>query len=110
MPRPPSAPSKSSSASRGRSIRTFPADHRYRHRSGLPDLRQYVLEEEAAQESKGPRVIKLDAPDPNPTWKPPPNLAIYLSTIELPDLKPGAPGRANSAKRPSVGRPPGVRG
>lgn len=79
---------------------------RYRHRGGMPDLRQYVIEEEAPQENKGPKVIKLDAPDPKPSWKPPPNLAIYLSTIELPDLKPG-PGRSNSSssKRPSpVGR------
>lgn len=76
----------------------------------MPDLRQYVVEEEAEPENaKGPRVIKLDEPERNPEWKPPPNLAIYLSTIELPDLKPGGAGRANSSKRPNVvGAPAGV--
>lgn len=68
----------------------------------MPDLRQYVIEEEAEPENpKGPRVIKLDEPEPNPQWKPPPNLAIYLSTIELPDLRAGGAARANSAKRPN---------
>ncbi|BEI86004.1 hypothetical protein CcaverHIS002_0602910 [Cutaneotrichosporon cavernicola] len=74
--------------------------NRFRHRGEKPDLHQYVLEEEAP-EAKGPRRINLnDAPADAPTWKPPPNLAIYLSTIELPDLKPGGAARANSNKRP----------
>lgn len=57
---------------------------RFRHRQGLKELHQYVVEEEP--ERKGPRVINLD--DSRPGWTPPPNLAIYLSTIDLPDLKP----------------------
>lgn len=78
--------------------------NRFRHRGGKPDLHQYVLEEEAP-ETKGPRVIKLDdTPADGPAWKPPPNLAIYLSTIELPDLKPGGAARtnSNSNKRPQA--------
>jgi hypothetical protein len=76
--------------------------NRFRHRSQQDDLHQYVLEEEAPEVNKGPRVIKLDdAPAAPPAWKPPPNLAIYLSTIELPDLKAGGAARANSSKRPN---------
>ncbi|BEJ16841.1 hypothetical protein CspHIS471_0602420 [Cutaneotrichosporon sp. HIS471] len=74
--------------------------NRFRHRGEKPDLHQYVLEEEAP-EAKGPRRINLnDALADAPTWKPPPNLAIYLSTIELPDLKPGGAARADSNRRP----------
>ncbi|ORY33706.1 hypothetical protein BCR39DRAFT_518688 [Naematelia encephala] len=73
---------------------------RYRHREGLGDLHQYVIEEENIKplpDRPGPKVIKLDD-EPQPSlsrtgskkaWTPPPNIAIYLSTIELPDLKPG---------------------
>ncbi|GFZ43645.1 hypothetical protein JCM24511_01365 [Saitozyma sp. JCM 24511] len=80
---------------------------RFRHREGMGDLHQYVCEEDelepaktAQPATKGPRVIKLDdEPAPAPprppkppgrdTWTPPPNLVIFLSTIELPDLSPG---------------------
>ncbi|RSH92781.1 hypothetical protein EHS25_008227 [Saitozyma podzolica] len=80
---------------------------RFRHREGMGDLHQYVCEEDELEPAKtaqpatrGPRVIKLDdEPAPAPprppkppgrdTWTPPPNLVIFLSTIELPDLSPG---------------------
>nr|XP_018267047.1 uncharacterized protein I303_01030 [Kwoniella dejecticola CBS 10117]OBR89205.1 hypothetical protein I303_01030 [Kwoniella dejecticola CBS 10117] len=82
---------------------------RFRHREGLPELKQYVIEEEADGPNSttmsggrpGPNIIKLDDDPPKKlspsnsisgkqkTWTPPPNIAIYLSTIELPDLKPG---------------------
>ncbi|WWC86372.1 uncharacterized protein L201_001248 [Kwoniella dendrophila CBS 6074] len=81
---------------------------RFRHRESLADLHQYVVEEPTSQPTPspggaktGPRIIKLDD-EPQPTssslssavngnsgWIPPPNISIYLSTIELPDLKPG---------------------
>ncbi|GMK58365.1 hypothetical protein CspeluHIS016_0503970 [Cutaneotrichosporon spelunceum] len=72
--------------------------NRFRHRGEKQDLHQYVIEEEAP-EAKGPRRIKLDDSPVDGPWKPPPNLAIYLSTIELPDLKPGGAARANSRKQ-----------
>ncbi|OCF31114.1 hypothetical protein I316_07246 [Kwoniella heveanensis BCC8398] len=83
---------------------------RFRHREGMADLKQYVIEEEVFVPPRpvssngrrpGPKVIKLDDEPPQPVqvqrqpssggkrWTPPPNIAIYLSTIELPDLKPG---------------------
>ncbi|WRT64252.1 uncharacterized protein IL334_001183 [Kwoniella shivajii] len=83
---------------------------RYRHHENLADLHQYVIEEEIFEgktsitSSLGPRsgsgskVINLNDESPVPKtppatgkkqWSPPPNIAIYLSTIELPDLKPG---------------------
>ncbi|WOO85233.1 uncharacterized protein LOC62_06G008733 [Vanrija pseudolonga] len=77
---------------------------RFRHREGLGDLHQYVVEEEDPHPlppvPKPPRVINLDDNSPlreEPKWTPPPNLAVYLSTIELPDLK---PGRRESQKNP----------
>lgn len=77
-------------------------DHRFRHREGMGDLHQYVIEEDPTRSSKpnptptpqrGPRVINLDdrppaLPPTKPKWSGPPNIAIYLSSIELPDLKP----------------------
>ncbi|KAL1410400.1 hypothetical protein Q8F55_004410 [Vanrija albida] len=81
---------------------------RFRHREGLQDLHQYVVEEEDAHPlpavPKPPRVINLDDNSPlreEPKWTPPPNLAVYLSTIELPDLK---PGRRESQKNNAQGQ------
>ncbi|WVW82428.1 hypothetical protein I302_104438 [Kwoniella bestiolae CBS 10118] len=82
---------------------------RFRHHEGLAELYQYVIEEEVVSKpppslnggKPGPKVIKLDDEPPKPispsnpvpgkskVWTPFPNIAIYLSTIELPDLKPG---------------------
>nr|XP_019014839.1 uncharacterized protein I206_00926 [Kwoniella pini CBS 10737]OCF53620.1 hypothetical protein I206_00926 [Kwoniella pini CBS 10737] len=82
---------------------------RFRHREGMSEMKQYVIEEEAdkpvstssSSAKSGPKVIKLDDEVPKKltpsnsmsskqqTWTPPPNIAIYLSSIELPDLKPG---------------------
>ncbi|CAD6568844.1 MAG: hypothetical protein TREMPRED_004793 [Tremellales sp. Tagirdzhanova-0007] len=82
---------------------------RFRHRESLNDLHQYVIEQEIPStapsprqnDRPGPKVIKLDDDLPPPSaplrhgsgnaseWTPPPMLEIYLSTIELPDLKPG---------------------
>ncbi|EKD03572.1 hypothetical protein A1Q2_02155 [Trichosporon asahii var. asahii CBS 8904] len=70
---------------------------RARHRNGEPELHQYVNEEQPPA-PRGPRVINLDDPKPEP-WRPP-LLAIYLSTIELPDLAPG--------RREAQSSPPGV--
>ncbi|WVQ85240.1 hypothetical protein IAT38_007405 [Cryptococcus sp. DSM 104549] len=109
---------------------------RFRHREGMSDLKQYVVEEEdlpkpvlspsSSGSRPGPRVIKLDDEPPKPPspsltpskpkWSPPPNLAIYLSTIELPDLKPGrretlkagVNGRAGPGKGPGKSPSPGV--
>lgn len=74
---------------------------RFRHRQRLKELHQYVIEEEP--EVKGPRVINLD--DRKPGWTPPPNLAIYLSTIELPDLLP-ANRKKTAHHRPAAGSAP----
>ncbi|RXK37567.1 hypothetical protein M231_05192 [Tremella mesenterica] len=81
---------------------------RFRHREGLEALHQYVKEEEPipmpkppARPQSPPRINLNDIPPPQPSkpkdskspggkeWKPPQNIAIYLSTIELPDLIPG---------------------
>ncbi|KAK1926542.1 hypothetical protein DB88DRAFT_482226 [Papiliotrema laurentii] len=82
---------------------------RFRHRENMGDLHQYVIEEEPFKPPSprptsrpGPPVINLDdSPPPSKperskssgknaaaTWKAP-NIAIYLSKIDLPDLKPG---------------------
>ena len=73
---------------------------RFRHREGMGDLHQYVIEEDPIRAPKptpvvhrGPKVINLDdrppaIPTTKPKWSGPPNIAIYLSSIELPDLKP----------------------
>ncbi|WWD17771.1 hypothetical protein CI109_102212 [Kwoniella shandongensis] len=93
---------------------------RFRHREELADLHQYVIEEEVPVSKRtvrpGPKVIKLD---PEPTrvdspqrslsgksakrWTPPPNIAIYLSTIKLPDLEPGR--REHRATQPATAPP-----
>ena len=81
---------------------------RFRHRENLEPLSQYVVEEQpfkptASTVSRpGPPVIKLDDPVPAPAkpkdkaWSAP-NIAVYLSKIELPDLK-GVRKDGNSAK------------
>ncbi|KAK4683401.1 hypothetical protein P7C73_g6872, partial [Tremellales sp. Uapishka_1] len=93
---------------------------RFRHREGLADLHQYVIEEEPTAlprpnipPPRGPKVINLDGPDPfaprlpshdsslKPLqqWSPPPNIAIYLSQIELPDLSPAKRAASLKASR-----------
>ncbi|KAL7424770.1 hypothetical protein Q5752_000454 [Cryptotrichosporon argae] len=86
---------------------------RFRHREGAKELYQYVVEEDDADPPpavpKSPRVIDLnDKPQPAPPvpakpkdWQPPKNLAIYLSTIELPDLKPKPTPAGTSARKPT---------
>jgi len=94
----------------------------------MGDLHQYVIEEDpvrvkpsppSAPAQKGPRLINLDdryishtrhtlnsrpapLPPTKPKWTGPPNIAIYLSSIELPDLKPKPKVRPNA---PLVAQP-----
>ncbi|OCF55343.1 hypothetical protein L486_06823 [Kwoniella mangroviensis CBS 10435] len=102
---------------------------RFRHHEDLPELCQYVIEEEAdsipSSATKGrkigPKVISLDDEAPKhispsesmrgkqKVWTPPPNIAIYLSTIELPDLKSGRREHlkyvASTSSRPQFSKP-----
>ncbi|WVQ77076.1 hypothetical protein IAR50_006759 [Cryptococcus sp. DSM 104548] len=83
---------------------------RFRHRENMSDLHQYIIEEEDTPKpvppSNGPKVINLNDPEhvPLPTsskvWTPPTRMAIYLSTIVLPDLN---PSRLASTRRTSAG-------
>ena len=45
-----------------------------------------------------------------PNWSPPTRIAIYLSTIELPDLKPVRREHNRPASRSSGGRTPDSKG
>ncbi|ODN91992.1 hypothetical protein L198_05664 [Cryptococcus wingfieldii CBS 7118] len=83
---------------------------RFRHRENMSDLHQYIIEEEDTAQpvssSKGPKVIDLNDPKPVPrptsskVWTPPTRMAIYLSTIVLPDLN---PSRMASTSKESAG-------
>ncbi|KAK8866030.1 hypothetical protein IAR55_001181 [Kwoniella newhampshirensis] len=95
---------------------------RFRHREGLSDLHQYVIEEGIVKPTTttrpGPKVIKLDDEPPKPdtpqqsssdkrarAWTPPPNIAIYLSTIKLPDLEPGRRDHLHEVQSTPVSSP-----
>ncbi|KAH8086423.1 hypothetical protein HD553DRAFT_217070 [Filobasidium floriforme] len=109
-----------------KAVEVADATKRARHRAGLDQdsrgLYQYVVEEEVksaprvASGQQGPRVIDLnDAPKSEPkrsdtkAWRPPPNISIYLSKIELPDLHPGrlAAQKSSSSARRSPPRSSG---
>ncbi|WVO12711.1 hypothetical protein L204_100319 [Cryptococcus depauperatus] len=85
---------------------------RFRHREGLSDLHQYIVEEKSPPIRKpGPQVINLDDPQPSSSstsnsarkWTPPNNISIYLSSIVLSDLDPvQRPGSTTSPFSTSV--------
>ncbi|EMD38768.1 hypothetical protein CERSUDRAFT_92805 [Gelatoporia subvermispora B] len=85
-------------------LRVVEETKRLRYKSGLAEeeeLFQYVLydTEKSQPARKGPRIIKLDDPEPkgksrsgssSAAYAPPTSLVVHLSKIDMPDLRPRA--------------------
>ena len=86
---------------------------RIRHKAGVDDeLHQYVQYDMAnssnPSERKGPRIIKLDDnAEERDRYKPPENLTVHLSKIDMPELQPKSktkPGYESTVSDPRLGK------
>jgi len=78
---------------------------RIRHKQGIADdsLHQYVVYDAAP---RAPARINLDDAPPPRAYTPPDSLAVHLSKIDMPELKPRPSPRANTQPRGAHGASP----
>ncbi|CAL1715544.1 unnamed protein product [Somion occarium] len=93
-------------------LRVVEETKRLRHKSGLAEseeLYQYVVYDAPGDKAKGPKRINLDDPMPvgKKGYRPPSNLTVHLSKIDMPELQPKAdPGLTSKPSKAGKDKPP----